>query len=154
MPPLTSSLRIVAEMRGSRVLSDVFGGALPYMAQISDQKLLAPLAVPEAAAYPANMKSDVWVATDTQFYVIGCNTNLVKKSTSLEASKILRTRNGKTPSWANLGTFKCSSVSPNANTVAMKSQATYSGKSPRTKSSFKRGHSQLVEFLVAGQRAV
>src|SRR3954471_11100385 len=49
------------------------------MAQISDQKLLAPMSVPEAAAYPENMKSDVWVATDTQFYITGWNTNLVKK---------------------------------------------------------------------------
>jgi iron(III) transport system substrate-binding protein len=71
--------RIAAEARGGRVLGDVFGGALPYMAQISDQKLLAPLALAEAAAYPAHMKSDVWVATDTQFYIAGWNTNLVKK---------------------------------------------------------------------------
>ena len=32
--------RIVAEMRGGRVLSDVFGGALPYIAQISDKNSL------------------------------------------------------------------------------------------------------------------
>jgi ABC-type glycerol-3-phosphate transport system substrate-binding protein len=57
--------RIAAEARGGRVIGDVFGGALPYMAQISDQKLLAPLALAEAAAYPAHMKSDVWIATDT-----------------------------------------------------------------------------------------
>ena len=51
--------RIAAEARGGRTLGDLFfGGALPYMAQISDQKLLAPLALAEAAAYPAQMKSD------------------------------------------------------------------------------------------------
>jgi ABC-type glycerol-3-phosphate transport system substrate-binding protein len=71
--------RIAAEARGGRVIGDVFGGALPYMAQISDQKLLTPLALAEAAAYPAHMKSDVWIATDTQFYIAGWNTNLVKK---------------------------------------------------------------------------
>src|SRR3954451_17370129 len=71
--------RVSAEARGGRVIGDVFGGALPYMAQISDQKLLAPMSVPEAAAYPENMKSEVWVATDTQFYITGWNTNLVKK---------------------------------------------------------------------------
>src|SRR5712691_10418184 len=31
--------RVIAEARGGRVLSDVFGGSLPYMAQASDQKL-------------------------------------------------------------------------------------------------------------------
>ena len=71
--------RIVSEVRGGRLFGDVFGGALPYMAQASDQKLLAPLTVPEAAGYPAQMKSDFWIATDTQFYIAGWNTNLVKK---------------------------------------------------------------------------
>ena len=67
-----SSLRVfLAEARGGRVLADVFGGSLPYMAQISEQKLIAPLTVPEAAAYPSQMKSDFWVATDTQFYIAG-----------------------------------------------------------------------------------
>ena len=49
------------------------------MAQLSEQQLLVPLALPEAAAYPAQMKSDFWVATDSQFYIAGWNTNLVKK---------------------------------------------------------------------------
>src|SRR6516165_10786196 len=41
--------RASAEARGGRVLADVFGGSLPYMAQAVDQKLIAPLSVPEAA---------------------------------------------------------------------------------------------------------
>ena len=49
------------------------------MAQLSEQQLVVPLALPEAAAYPAQMKSDFWVATDSQFYIAGWNTNLVKK---------------------------------------------------------------------------
>jgi ABC-type Fe3+ transport system substrate-binding protein len=49
------------------------------VAQLSEQQLLVPLALPEAAAYPAQMKSDFWVATDSQFYIAGRNTNLVKK---------------------------------------------------------------------------
>jgi ABC-type glycerol-3-phosphate transport system substrate-binding protein len=56
--------RVIAEARGGRVLADVFGGSLPYMAQITEQKLVAPLTVPEAAAYPAQLKSAFWVATD------------------------------------------------------------------------------------------
>jgi hypothetical protein len=58
-------------------------------------KLIAPLTVPEAAAYPAQMKSDFWVATDTQFYIAGWNTNLVKKATSRRATRISPTRNGR-----------------------------------------------------------
>ena len=57
--------RIVTEARGGRVLADVYGGSLAYVAQLGDQQLLVPLALPEAAAYSAQTKSDLWVATDT-----------------------------------------------------------------------------------------
>jgi len=89
--------RVLAEARGGRVLADVFGGSLAYMAQITDQKLLAPLALPEAAVFPANMKSEFWIATDTQFYIAGWNTNLVKKGDEPKSSRTLPLRNGKTP---------------------------------------------------------
>jgi iron(III) transport system substrate-binding protein len=88
--------RIVAEARGGRVLADVFGGALPYMAQASEQKLLAPLTLPEASAYPAQMKSEFWVATDTQFYIAGWNTNLVKKGEEPKSFEDLAN-----PKWQN-----------------------------------------------------
>ena len=87
--------RVIAEARGGRVLADVFGGSLPYMAQITEQKLVVPLTLPEATAYPAQMKSDFWVATDTQYYVLGWNTNLLKKVKSPIASKTSRMQNGR-----------------------------------------------------------
>ena len=71
--------RIVAEGRGGRVIADTFGGGLAYIAQMAEQKLLAPLVIPETAAYPAHLKNEFWLATDTQFFIIGWNTNLVKK---------------------------------------------------------------------------
>lgn len=71
--------RIVAEGRGGRVIADTFGGGLTYISQMADQRLLEPLAIPEAAAYPAQLKTDVWIATDTQYFIIGWNSNLVKR---------------------------------------------------------------------------
>ncbi|HEU5464908.1 MAG TPA: extracellular solute-binding protein, partial [Candidatus Binatia bacterium] len=71
--------RIVAEQRGGKVFGDVFGGTPGYLAQMSEQKLLTPLTIPEAAAYPALLKGSEWVATDTQFFIAGWNTGLVKK---------------------------------------------------------------------------
>ena len=71
--------RIVAEGRGGRVIADTFGGGLTYISQMAEQKLLEPLLIPEAAAYPAQLKTDAWIATDTQYFMIGWNTNLVKK---------------------------------------------------------------------------
>jgi iron(III) transport system substrate-binding protein len=146
--------RIIAENRGGRVLSDVFGGALPYMAQISEQKLLAPLAVPEATAYPAHMKSEVWVATDTQFYITGWNTNLVKKGEEPRNFEDLTN-----PKWKDsimgeprdfqmlVGFAKRKYNSDDKAIELFKRIAT-------NQVEFHRGHSQLVELLVAGQRAV
>ena len=49
----------------------MLGGSLAYINQAVDQKLLTPLELPEAAAFPASLKSGFWVATDTQFLYHG-----------------------------------------------------------------------------------
>jgi iron(III) transport system substrate-binding protein len=146
--------RIVAEARGGRVLGDVFGGALPYMAQISEQKLLAPMALAEAAAYPAQMKSEFWVATDTQFYIAGWNTTLVKKGEEPKNFEDLAN-----PKWKNslmgeprdfqllTGLAKRKYNNDDKAIDLLKKIAA-------NQVEFHRGHSQLVEFLVAGQRPV
>ena len=71
--------RVLAEQRGGRVIADVISGALTYLPQILDLKIVEHVVIPEAAAYPAQLKGDLWVATDTQYYIAGWNTNLVKK---------------------------------------------------------------------------
>jgi iron(III) transport system substrate-binding protein len=146
--------RIVAEARGGRVLADVFGGALPYMAQASEQKLLAPLTIPEASAYPAQMKSEVWIATDTQFYIAGWNTNLVKKGEEPKGFEDLAN-----PKWQNslmgeprdfqllIGLAKRKYNSDEKAIDLLKKIAA-------TQVEFHKGHSQLAEFLVAGQRPI
>ncbi|HXG52365.1 MAG TPA: extracellular solute-binding protein [candidate division Zixibacteria bacterium] len=146
--------RIVAEARGGRVLGDVFGGALPYMAQITEQKLLAPLSVPEAAAYPPQMKSEFWVATDTQYYVIGWNTNLVKKGDEPKGFEDLAN-----PRWQN----SLMAEPRDHQLLAGLAKRKYGSdekalellrKIAANRVEFHRGHSQLAEFLVAGQRPV
>ena len=146
--------RIVSEVRGGRLFGDVFGGALPYMAQASDQKLLAPLTIPEAAAYSAQMKSDFWIATDTQFYIAGWNTNLVKKGdepTSFEDlanSKWKNSLMGEPRDFQILiGLAKRKYNSDDKAVDLMKRIAP-------NQVEFHKGHSQLIEFLVAGQHPV
>ena len=146
--------RIVAEARGGRVLADVFGGALPYMAQASEQKLLAPLTIPEASAYPSQMKSEFWVATDTQFYIAGWNTNLVKKGEEPKGFEDLAN-----PKWQNslmgeprdfqllIGLAKRKYNNDEKAIDLLKKIAA-------TQVEFHKGHSQLAEFLVAGQRPI
>jgi len=146
--------RIIAEGRGGRVLADVFGGSLPYIAQASDQKLLVPLAVPEAAAYPQQMRSDNWVATDTQYYIIGWNTTLVKKGEEPKSFEDLTN-----PKWKN----NLMAESRDHQLLIAFAKRKYNNdekaidlfkKIAANQVEFHRGHSDLIEFLVAGQQAV
>jgi len=146
--------RIVAEGRGGRVLADTFGGGLTYIAQMAEQKLLESLAIPEAAAYPAHFKTDVWIATDTQYFIIGSNTNLVKKGEEPKGFEDLTN-----PKWKGslmgeprdyqllLGLAKAKYKSDDKAIDLVKRIAL-------NQVEFHRGHSQLIEFLVAGQRPV
>ena len=146
--------RIVAEGRGGRVVGDVFGGALPYMAQISDQKLLAPMALPEAAAYPAQMKSDFWVATDTQFYISGWNTNLVKKGEGPRNFEDLAHVKWKDSLMGEPRDFQMLIGLAKRKYGSDEKAIELLRKIAANQVEFHKGHSQLVEFLVAGQRPV
>jgi iron(III) transport system substrate-binding protein len=146
--------RIVAEGRGGRVIADVFGAGLVYISQMAEQKLLEPLAIPETAAYPAHFKTDVWIATDTQYFIIGWNTNLVKKGEEPKGFEDLAN-----PKWKGslmgeprdhqllLGLAKAKYKSDDKANDLVKRIAL-------NQVEFHRGHSQLIEFLVAGQRPV
>jgi len=144
--------RIISEGRGGRVLADVLGGALPYMAQASDQKLLASLPVPEAAGYPPHMKSDVWIATDTQYYVIGWNTNLVKKGDEPKGFEDLTNAKWKNNIMGEPRDFQMLIGFAKRKYNSDEKAADLFRKIATNQIEFHRGHSQLAEFLVAGQR--
>jgi iron(III) transport system substrate-binding protein len=146
--------RVVTEARGGRVLADIFGSSLPYTMQITEQKMLEPLAIPETAPYPPSLKSDFWVATDTQFFIAGWNTNLVKKGDEPKNFEDLAN-----PKWKDklmgeghdfqllVGLAKGKYKNDDKAIDLLKRIAL-------NQPEFHRGHSQLVEFLVAGQRPV
>jgi iron(III) transport system substrate-binding protein len=146
--------RASAEARGGRVVGDVLGGSLPYMGQAVNQKLITPLALPEAAAFPANMKSEYWVATDTQFYIAGWNTNLVKKGDEPRSFEELGN-----PKWKDLMMGEARDYQM---LIAFAKRKYNSDERAidlfkhiaANQVEFHKGHSQLIEFLVAGQRAV
>ena len=146
--------RVVAELRGGRVLADVISGALSYLPQMIEQKFLAPLNIPEAAAYPAQMKGEVWVATDTQFYVAGWNTTLVKKGDEPKSFEDLANAKWKDNLMGEPRDFQMlvglakRKYNSNEKTIALFK------KIAANQVEFHRGHSQLAELLVAGQRAV
>jgi len=146
--------RASAEARGGRVLAGVFGGSLPYMAQAVDQKLIAPLSVPEAAAFPAGMKSEFWVATDTQFYIAGWNTDLVKKGDEPKSYEELAN-----PKWKDVMMGEARDYQMLIGFAKRKYNNDQRAidlfkRIAANQVEFHKGHSQLIEFLVAGQRAV
>jgi iron(III) transport system substrate-binding protein len=146
--------RVLAEQRGGRVIGDVFGGTPGYLAQMTEQKLLAPLAIPEAAAYPAVLKGAEWVATDTQFFIAGWNTGLVKKGEEPKQFEDFADPKWKGKIIAEPRDFQLlmglakRKYQSDEKAVALLKRIAANGVE------FHKGHSQLVELLVAGQAPV
>lgn len=146
--------RIVAEGRGGRVIADTFGGGLSYIAQMAEQKLLAPLAIPEAAAYPAQLKTETWLATDTQYFIIGWNTNLVKKGDEPKGFEDLGNAKWKGSLMGESRDYQLLLGLAKAKYKSDEKAADVIKRIALNQVEFHRGHSQLIEFLVAGQRPV
>jgi iron(III) transport system substrate-binding protein len=146
--------RVLAEQRGGRVLADVMSGALSYLPQILELKLPAPMAAPEAAVYPAALRGDLWVATDMQFYIAGWNTNLVKKGEEPKQYEDLANPRwkgnimGEPRDFQLLIGFAKRKYNSDEKAIDLFKKIAANGVE------FHRGHSQLAEFLVAGQRAI
>jgi iron(III) transport system substrate-binding protein len=146
--------RAVAEARGGKVLGDIFGGTPGYLVQMRTQQLLVDIALPEAADYPGHLKGSFWVATDAQFYIAGWNTNLVKKGEEPKQFEDLAD-----PKWIGklmaeprdfqllMGLAKHKFQNDERAVDSLKRIAA-------NKVEFHKGHSQLVEYLVAGQAPV
>lgn len=146
--------RVLAEQKGGRVIADVISGALSYIPQILQMNLVTPVVIPEAAAFPAQLKGDSWVATDVQFYIAGWNTNLVKKGEEpkqyeeLANAKWKNNIIGEPRDFQLLIGFARRKLNSDEKAIDLFKKIAANGVE------FHRGHSQLVELLVAGQRAV
>jgi iron(III) transport system substrate-binding protein len=146
--------RVLAEVRGGRVLGDIFGGTLGYLAQVRDQNLLTDIELPEAGAYPAHLKGSYWLATDIQYFIAGWNSDQVKKGDEPKQFEELAE-----PKWKNrlmaeprdfqllIGLAKRKYMN-DENAIGLLKRIAANNVE------FHKGHSQLVELLVAGQAAV
>ena len=73
------AVRAITEARGGRIFADVFQISLENILQLHDQKLTLDEVLPEAAAYPPNLKGPYWLASSMTIMTGAWNTNLVKK---------------------------------------------------------------------------
>jgi iron(III) transport system substrate-binding protein len=145
--------RVITEARGGKTLADILQVNLSDAIQVHEQKLLSELSIPEAREYPEGMKGSFWVSSDLDIFIAGWNTNLVKKDEEPKQFDDFAD-----PRWKNrliaeardveilIGLAKYKFKSDEKAIALMKKIA---ANNPE----FHKGHSQLVELLIAGQAA-
>lgn len=145
--------RAITEARGGKILADVFQMALENVLQVIEQKLAVDWLPPEAAAYPANLKGDNWLAADMVIITAAWNTTLVKKEDEPKQFDDFAD-----PKW------KGKLIAEGRDVELLIGLARHKFKNDEKAFEFVRklaansvefhkGHSELAEFLVAGQAA-
>lgn len=145
--------RAITEARGGRVLADIFQMALENVLQVIDQKLVVDWLPPEAAAYPANFKAANWLAADMVIITASWNTNLVKKEDEPKQFDDFAD-----PKWKGKMIGEARDVELLIGLAKHKFKNDEKGfdfvrKLAANNLEFHKGHSELAEFLVAGQAA-
>ena len=145
--------RAITEARGGRVLADIFQMSLENILQVYEQKLVVEKLPPEAAAYPATLKGSFWLAADLIFITAAWNKNLVKPQD--EPKQFDDFAN---PKW------KGKLIAEPRDLEVLLGLARHKFKNDEkaielfkkiaaNNVEFHKGHSELAEFLVAGQAA-
>ena len=145
--------RAITEARGGRVFSDVFQMALENVLQVIDQKLTLDWLPPEAADYPANLKGANWLAADMVIITSAWNTNLIKKEDEPKQFDDFAD-----PKWKGKLIAEARDVELLIGLATHKFKNDekafdYIRKLAANNVEFHKGHSELAEFLVAGQAA-
>jgi iron(III) transport system substrate-binding protein len=145
--------RAIAEARGGRVLADVFQMALENVLQVIEQKLAVDWLPPEASAYPANLKGPNWLAADMVIITTAWNTNLVKKEDEPKQFDDFAD-----PKWKGKLIAEARDVELLIGLARHKYKndekaLDFLRRLAANNVEFHKGHSELAEFLVAGQAA-
>jgi iron(III) transport system substrate-binding protein len=145
--------RAITEARGGRVLVDIFQMSLENVLQVHEQKLVLEKLPPEAAAYPANLKGSFWLAADLIFITAAWNKNLVKP-----ADEPKQFDDFADPKWKGKLTAEPRDVELLMGLARHKYKNDEKAiallkKIAANNVEFHKGHSELAEFLVAGQAA-
>src|SRR4026208_2500851 len=145
--------RAITEARGGRVLSDIIQMGLENVLQVAEQKLAVDWLPPEAAAYPANLKGSYWLATDLLFTIAAWNTHMVKKEDEPRQFEDFADVKWKSRMIAEprdvellIGLAR-HKYKNDEKAIELVRKLAANGVE------FHKGHSELAEFLVAGQAA-
>lgn len=145
--------RAISEARGGRVISDIFQMSLENILQTGEQKLLVDWLPPEAAAYPANFKGSNWLAADMVIIIGAWNTGLVKKEDEPKNFEDFAD-----PKWKGKLIAEARDIELLIGLARHKFKndekaLDYIRKLAANNVEFHKGHSELAEFLTAGQAA-
>jgi len=145
--------RAITEARGGRIISDVFQMALENVLQVSEQKLLVDRLPPEAADYPATLKGTNWLAADLVIIIGAWNTGLVKKEDEPKQFDDFAD-----PKWKGKLIAEARDVELLIGLARHKYKNDekafdFLRKLAANNIEFHSGHSELAEFLTAGQAA-
>ena len=145
--------RAITEARGGRMIADIFQLALENLLQIGEQKLLVDWLPPEAAAYPANLKGTNWLAADLVIIIGSWNTSLVKKEDEPKQFEDFAD-----PKWKGKLIAEARDVELLIGLARHKYKNDekafdYIRRLAANNVEFHKGHSELAEFLTAGQAA-
>ncbi len=145
--------RAITEARGGRILADIFQMGLENVLQVAEQKLTVDWLPPEAAAFPANLKGSYWLATDLLFITAAWNTNAVKKDDEPRQFEDFADAKWKGKLIAEprdvellIGLAR-HKYKNDEKAIELVRKLAANGVE------FHKGHSELAEFLVAGQAA-
>jgi iron(III) transport system substrate-binding protein len=142
--------RAITEARGGRVIADVLEFGIENINQVYEQRLVLEKLPPEAAEYPDNLKGPYWVANNLIFFIGAWNTDKVKKQEEPKSFDDFAD-----PKWKGrliaeprdaellIGLMHKHKSLEKARVVLSKIAA--------NNVEFHKGHSQLAEFLLAGQ---
>jgi iron(III) transport system substrate-binding protein len=146
--------RIISESRGGRVIADVAHFNFPDLANLNDQGLVEQWSPPEAADYPEDLRGDWWTAVENQFWVGAWNTDLIPADKEPDSFDDFTD-----PIWKDqlVGDARDDDMIP------ILADGKYGGDESKAiglmeaiaknNPVFHSGHSELVEFLGAGQAA-
>jgi iron(III) transport system substrate-binding protein len=145
--------RAITEARGGKVLADIFQMSLENILQLQEQKLVVDKLPPEADVYPANLKGPFWLAADLIFITAAWNKNQVKpEEEPKQFDDFADTR------------WKGRIIAEGRDVELLMGLARHKFNSDEKAAEllkriaannieFHKGHSELAEFLVAGQAA-
>ncbi|HXG52243.1 MAG TPA: ABC transporter substrate-binding protein [candidate division Zixibacteria bacterium] len=146
------SARAIAEARGGRTIADVLEFGLEDINKVQAQGLILEKTPPEAADYPDNLRGSFWTANNLIFFVGAWNTNLVKKDEEPKSLDDFAHPRWKGRLIAEPRDYEILIALTHKHKSLEKARAVLA-RIADNNVEFHRGHSQLAEFLVAGQAA-